>query len=112
MDEITVIPSDKGAGSVFVKSAPTEKTDAHDAGAIEKPTSQRNEVSAGERTDVVIVTGADVSTHLIPIRDDFDEALTFRSILLATILAAFQAVMNQIYTASSPTNYVPFGLVY
>ncbi|KAK4243546.1 OPT oligopeptide transporter [Corynascus novoguineensis] len=47
--------------------------------------------------DIRIVTGADAAAHLLPLRDDGGQALTFRSILLATILSAFQAVMYQIY---------------
>ncbi|KAJ5519053.1 Oligopeptide transporter OPT superfamily [Penicillium expansum] len=47
--------------------------------------------------DVIIVTGADAAVHLLSLRDDFDNVLTFRSILLASGLACFQAVMNQIY---------------
>ncbi|KAJ9145528.1 OPT oligopeptide transporter [Pleurostoma richardsiae] len=47
--------------------------------------------------DVIIVTGADASAHLLPLRDDGDPALTFRSLFLATVLSAFQAVMSQIY---------------
>ncbi|OJJ78095.1 hypothetical protein ASPBRDRAFT_114757 [Aspergillus brasiliensis CBS 101740] len=50
-----------------------------------------------EREDAIIVTGADAALHLLPLRDDFDSALTFRSIILASGLACFQAVMNQIY---------------
>ncbi|CAN8100192.1 unnamed protein product [Discula destructiva] len=45
----------------------------------------------------IIVTGEDASNHLLPIRDDRDPALTFRSIVLATGLSCFQAVMSQIY---------------
>ncbi|KAF9874380.1 OPT oligopeptide transporter [Colletotrichum karsti] len=48
--------------------------------------------------DVIIRTGADAAEHLLPLRDDFQPALTFRSLLLATCLSAFQAVMSQIYT--------------
>ncbi|OBT74318.1 hypothetical protein VF21_06904 [Pseudogymnoascus sp. 05NY08] len=47
--------------------------------------------------DAIIVTGADAAKHLLPVRDDLEPALTFRSLFLATILSAFQAVMNQIY---------------
>lgn len=47
--------------------------------------------------DHIIVTGADAAAHLLPMRDDHEPALTFRSIFLATILAAFQAVVYQIY---------------
>lgn len=49
------------------------------------------------RDDTIIVTGADAARHLLSVRDDRDPALTFRSIFLATILAAFQAVMSEIY---------------
>ncbi|KAJ5882245.1 Oligopeptide transporter OPT superfamily [Penicillium soppii] len=48
--------------------------------------------------DVVLVTGADAALRLPPLRDDFDKALTFRSIILASGLACFQAVMTQIYS--------------
>lgn len=50
--------------------------------------------------DVIIVTGTDAAQHLLPMRDDGDSALTFRSLFLATILSAFQAVMTQIYNVS------------
>jgi hypothetical protein len=55
----------------------------------------------------VIKTGADAAEHLLPLRDDFDSAVTFRSILLATVVSGFQAVMNQIYSVS-----LNFPLVY
>ncbi|KAK2600586.1 hypothetical protein N8I77_010108 [Diaporthe amygdali] len=48
--------------------------------------------------EVIIITGADAARHLLPMRDDFDTALTFRSLLLASGLSCFQAVMSQIYT--------------
>ncbi|KAG8167618.1 hypothetical protein KVR01_003307 [Diaporthe batatas] len=48
--------------------------------------------------DVIIITGADAARHLLPLRDDFDTALTFRSLVLASGLSCFQAVMSQIYT--------------
>lgn len=47
--------------------------------------------------DHIIITGADAAAHLLPMRDDQESALTFRSIFLATILSAFQAVVYQIY---------------
>lgn len=50
--------------------------------------------------EIIIRTGHDAAQYLLPIRDDHEPALTFRSIFLATILAAFQAVMSQIYTVS------------
>lgn len=50
--------------------------------------------------EVIIRTGADAATHLLSMRDDGDNALTFRSIILATIFACFQSVMYQIYEVS------------
>lgn len=51
--------------------------------------------------EVIIVTGADAAEHLLPLRDDFEPTVTFRSMLLASLLSCFQAVMNQIYMVSS-----------
>ena len=59
-----------------------------------------------DNEDTIIVTGFDAAQHLLPLRDDFEPALTFRSIFLASCLAAFQAVMSQIYSASIMDNYV------
>lgn len=53
-----------------------------------------------DNEDVIIITGADAAKHLLSLRDDGQPTLTFRSIFLATILSAFQAVMSQIYTVS------------
>ena len=58
--------------------------------------------------NVIIVTGADAAAHLLPMRDDGERALTFRSLFLASCLACFQAVMSQIYqvgfTSRNPTH--------
>jgi hypothetical protein len=51
----------------------------------------------GDSDDHIIVTGADAAAHLLPMRDDHDPSLTFRSLFLATCLSAFQAVVYQIY---------------
>lgn len=50
--------------------------------------------------NVIIVTGKDAARFLLPMRDDHDPALTFRSLFLASGLSCFQAVMSQIYTVS------------
>lgn len=55
--------------------------------------------------DFVIRTGADASQHLLSLRDDEDPVLTFRSAILGTAFACFQAAMNQIYNVST----VPFN---
>ncbi|KAF4767263.1 hypothetical protein HAV15_009407 [Penicillium sp. str.  len=55
-----------------------------------------------DSADAVIITGADVAAHLLPMRDDFDPTLTFRAAILGSGLAAFLAIMTQIY-AFKPT---------
>lgn len=64
------------------------------------PTITQPEDSDEERDDVVIATASDAAFHLLPMRDDFENPLTFRSMFLATALSAFQAVMTQIYHVS------------
>lgn len=59
------------------------------------------ESSSDTDGEVIIVTGSDAAKYLLPMRDDFDPALTFRGILLATALTGFQATMNQIYQVCS-----------
>lgn len=54
----------------------------------------------GETQEKIIVTGADAANHLLSLRDDGETTLTFRSIFLASVLAAFQAVMSIIYYVS------------
>ncbi|KAF5012261.1 hypothetical protein FDECE_1642 [Fusarium decemcellulare] len=48
-----------------------------------------------ESKDAIIVTGSDASKHLLPLRDDGDSAVTFRSLILASGLSCFQAVIPQ-----------------
>jgi hypothetical protein len=49
----------------------------------------------------VIKTGRDISHFVVDIRDDGDEALTFRSILLGTVFACMGAALSQVSTHSS-----------
>ncbi len=50
----------------------------------------------------IIITGTDAAKHLLPMRDDGEPALSFRSLFLASGLSAFQAVMYQIYMVGPP----------
>lgn len=50
--------------------------------------------------DIIIDTAALAARHLLPLRDDRQPALSFRSIFLASGLSCFQAVMSQIYQVS------------
>ncbi|KAK1658164.1 OPT oligopeptide transporter [Colletotrichum godetiae] len=62
------------------------------------PSDDGNHEKDNNSDNAIIITGADASRYLLPLRDDFDPSLTFRSMFLATCLSAFQAVMSQIYT--------------
>ena len=78
----------EGALDSEIRPAPPPSDDDHD------------QEKDDAREDAIIITGADAAKHLLPLRDDGDPALTFRSLLLATCLSAFQAVMTQIYNVS------------
>ncbi|XPT03472.1 hypothetical protein M3J09_012564 [Ascochyta lentis] len=54
-------------------------------------------IAQNDDKEHVIITGADAAAHLLPLRDDQEPALTFRSLFLASILSAFQSVVYQIY---------------
>jgi hypothetical protein len=86
-----------------INDADTKKsgTEVHDAEINSAPGYDESDEKDNSSVDKIIITGADASEHLLPIRDDFDRALTFRSLFLATILSGFQAVMTQIYNVSS-----------
>ncbi|WRT66966.1 uncharacterized protein IL334_003931 [Kwoniella shivajii] len=77
----------------------SEKRDhQHDMEISAAPALDYEQDSLHKDDDVIIVSGTDAATHLLPMRDDGDPAVTFRSMVLATGLAAFQAVMYQIYS--------------
>lgn len=57
-------------------------------------------VASIDDEDRIIITGSDAAHYLLPLRDDGDDALTLRSFILGTLVAAFQAAMNQIYMVS------------
>ncbi|TLS26885.1 hypothetical protein PpBr36_04127 [Pyricularia pennisetigena] len=82
------------------KSDVIAMTDSTEKGEIQ-PSRSAEESDNGKGSesdpDAIIVSGTDVAKHLLPLRDDADPSLTFRSMLLATGLSGFQAVMNQIY---------------
>lgn len=89
----TVDPEKKGTLDTEISIAPPLDHDEYD------------EKDNGS-DDVIIVTGADASAHLLPLRDDGEPSLTFRSMFLATCLSAFQAVMSQIYQVCRYTSAV------
>lgn len=82
------------------RGTPLEKGDVHiNISSAPVPYGTEDDpIRDNSREDTIIVTGKDASEHLLPLRDDHDPALTFRSIVLATGLSCFAAVMAQIYS--------------
>jgi hypothetical protein len=98
MAESTGVSLSDSQDSIQEKTAITVATEDTPKGSENDPSGE-NDI---ENEDAIIVTGADAALHLLPLRDDFDNVLTFRSILLASCLACFQAVMYQIYQVNTP----------
>jgi len=84
--------------------------EVHDAEIQTAPAYDESVEKDNNSEDKIIITGADASEYLLPIRDDFDPSLTFRSLFLATILSGFQAVMTQIYQVSSTFCYASYAM--
>ncbi|KAM3562964.1 hypothetical protein MY1884_001509 [Beauveria asiatica] len=101
----------KGGGKASpILSAPDSEHEkrAHPKSDVKAvATGLSEEVGAGSDSDQddakILDTAEAVVTHLLPLRDDFEPALTFRSLFLASCLASFQAAMTQIY-AFKPTS--------
>ena len=95
---IVELPTEASEVSNFSQEAVGEKTSTVLAAKEKHGISDKD---SEDNPDTIIITGADAALHLLPLRDDFDSVLTLRSIILASGLACFQAVMNQIYSVSS-----------
>jgi hypothetical protein len=81
-----------------------DKTEALEAEITAAPAvrfdSDEHDEKETDDEGAVIRTATDAAEHLLSLRDDGQPALTFRGILLATILSGFQAVVYQIYQVS------------
>ncbi|KAJ6000217.1 hypothetical protein N7481_000626 [Penicillium waksmanii] len=102
MASTAAVSSEKGSDiSVSGQVTPDEKTavNVHSGEKDDKAGEKDLSIESDRNSDnVVIVTGADAAAHLIPLRDDFDTVLTFRSIILASGLACFQAFKPTLIT--------------
>ena len=98
MSFINLDPPNSDGGLLDPKhDAINEKATPTVLAAPSEPKVSDESVGESDSASIAIVTGADVSAHLLSLRDDFDNILTLRSILLASGLACFNAVMSQIY---------------
>lgn len=84
---------DGAPNSPEIEAAPP----VYDADSNQEKDDEKDDESEG----AIIITGTDAAKHLLPMRDDGEPSLSFRSIFLATGLSAFQAVMYQIYMVRS-----------
>lgn len=78
-------------------SEKNEKLRTEISGVVPVDSDDDNSGQDNASDDVIIITGADAAAHLLPLRDDREPSVTFRSLFLATCLSAFQAIMSQIY---------------
>lgn len=104
--EVVSVPSHEDINEKIHLAVDDEKSGKHGAldteiKAVPPPLyDSENHDKDSDSDDVIIITGADAAAHLLPLRDDGEPALTFRSLFLATGLSGFQAVMTQIYNVS------------
>ncbi|KAK3994331.1 OPT oligopeptide transporter [Cladorrhinum sp. PSN332] len=77
-------------------AAPTYVSDGDSNG--NKETVVVDSADDSDNEGAIIITGSDAAKYLLPMRDDGEPALSFRSLFLASCLACFQAVMSQIYS--------------
>ena len=80
---------------------PDDKSERRDSDLLAQLPQGKFDTTGISDEDVIIRSGADASLHLLSLRDDGDPVLTFRSIVLGTAFACFQAAMNQIYNVGA-----------
>ena len=88
-------------GEGLVKTASTDTSD-------EKRSIVKEEIFVESGSDVcneeaIISTGEDVSRFVVDLRDDGDDALTFRSMVLGTVFAGLGAALCQVLLACYDT---------
>jgi hypothetical protein len=89
-----------GVWPTMATTVPLELGDDLKKPTLVETTTSGSDMEEKQDGEVIIKTATDAANHFLSMRDDFDPALTFRSMFLATGLAAFQAVMYQIYMVS------------
>lgn len=116
-DNIEALPT-LAALPELLDSAPLgekEKHNAHSASLSDRDSADEKEKAVGSdsvlsasladddddkpvyrKGEPVITTGRDVSRFAVDLRDDGDQALTFRSIVLGTMFAAMGAALSQV----------------
>ncbi|KAL1412167.1 hypothetical protein Q8F55_003176 [Vanrija albida] len=90
------------------KASEYAEAEIHDPSAVSSKEKLPHGEEASGSEEHIIRTGADAARYLLSTRDDGDDALTVRSMVLGTAVAAFQATMNQIYLFK-PTNVTISG---
>lgn len=98
---VVSVPSDEAINEKIHREKDGTEILKDDPVIVTETKSGSSDDSDSGTDDAIIVTGADAAKHLLSLRDDLEPALTFRSLFLATILSAFQAVMYQIYYVST-----------
>ena len=74
-----------------------EKLDEKHDGSIKKEAFDPETFDSVPDRERVVTTGRNVSHYVVDLRDDGDPALTFRSLVLGTVIAGLGAALCQIY---------------
>jgi len=92
------VPEKLGANEAIELSSPANSVDADEKGC-EVPDfgGEGEEKHLYHDGEPVITTGKDVSYFAVDLRDDGDQALTFRSIFLGTMFAGMGAALVQVW---------------
>ncbi|KAL2061507.1 hypothetical protein VTL71DRAFT_6884 [Oculimacula yallundae] len=96
--KVTALPPHSAITEKMQTTIAVEKGEIQSAVEVAPEYSSDNGKESDSDDDAIIITGADAARYLLPLRDDFEPALTFRAMFLSTPLCAFQAVMYQIYS--------------
>lgn len=68
--------------------------------ALSPPSQEDGDDTLYVNNEPVVQNGRDVSRYVVDLRDDGDQALTFRSIVVGTVLAGLGSALYQVITES------------
>ncbi|KAI5833165.1 peptide transporter MTD1 [Schizophyllum commune Tattone D] len=96
-DALPTLPQRPEVARELTDHSLDEKLDEKHDGSIKKEAFDPETFDSVPDRERVVTTGRDVSHYVVDLRDDGDPALTFRSLVLGTVIAGLGAALCQIY---------------
>ncbi|KAL1733629.1 peptide transporter MTD1 [Schizophyllum commune] len=96
-DALPTLPQRPEVARELTDHSLDEKLDEKHDGSIKKEAFDPETFDSVSDRERVVTTGRDVSHYVVDLRDDGDPALTFRSLVLGTVIAGLGAALCQIY---------------